>query len=134
MTTVPAGTAVVVKAETAGTYPVAQTTGAALGTDNSLVAATEAVTADGSQYVLAKVDDVVGFYQVNEGTTIAAGKGYLVLTGGSVKPFYGFDPDGTTGISGIFNDENAVIYNLAGQRVSKAVKGINIINGKKVLK
>ena len=39
-----------------------------------------------------------------------------------------------TGISGIVADENAVIYNLAGQRVSKAVKGINIINGKKVLK
>ncbi|MBR4130771.1 MAG: Ig-like domain-containing protein [Bacteroidaceae bacterium] len=135
VTTVPAGTAVVVKAEAAGTYPVAQTTGAALGTDNSLVAATEAVTADGSQYVLAKPEgEEVGFYQVNEGTTIAAGKGYLVITGGSVKPFYGFDPDGATGISGINIDENAVIYNLAGQRVSKAVKGINIINGKKVLK
>ena len=135
VTTVPAGTAVVVKAEAAGTYPVAQTTGAALGTDNSLVAATEAVTADGSQYVLAKPEgEEVGFYQVNEGTTIAAGKGYLVITGGSVKPFYGFDPNGATGISGINIDENAVIYNLAGQRVSKAVKGINIINGKKVLK
>jgi hypothetical protein len=29
--------------------------------------------------------------------------------------------------------ENAVIYNLNGQRVEKAQKGINIVNGKKVI-
>ena len=29
--------------------------------------------------------------------------------------------------------ENAVIYNLNGQRIDKAQKGINIVNGKKVI-
>jgi hypothetical protein len=51
----------------------------------------------------------------------------------AVKPFYPFG-DESTGISGILADENARIYNLAGQRVSRTVKGVNIINGKKVLK
>lgn len=131
VTTVPAGTAVVVKAAEAGTYKVALTTDATLGTTNELVAATEDVTADGTQYVLAKVDDVVGFYKATG--TIAAGKGYLVVSS-PVKGFYGFEEDDATAISRIAADENAIIYNLAGQRVSKAVKGINIINGKKVLK
>lgn len=133
VTTVPAGTAVVVKAEAAGTYVVNETTDAVLGATNELLAATVDVVADGTQYVLAKVDDVVGFYKVNTGSTIAAGKGYMVFET-AVKPFYAFGEDDATGISGIVADENAVIYNLAGQRVSKAVKGINIINGKKVLK
>jgi hypothetical protein len=31
------------------------------------------------------------------------------------------------------NLENAVIYNLNGQRIEKAQKGINIVNGKKVI-
>lgn len=42
---------------------------------------------------------------------------------------------GTTGISNAIvssNVENGVIYNLAGQRLSKLTKGINIVNGKKI--
>lgn len=42
--------------------------------------------------------------------------------------------DVVTGIEGIAADaENAVIYNLSGQRVSKDYKGVVIINGKKVV-
>lgn len=41
--------------------------------------------------------------------------------------------NGTTAISNVTTNNNStVIYNLAGQRVSKMSKGINIINGKKV--
>ena len=40
---------------------------------------------------------------------------------------------GGTGINGInAADSNAPIYNVAGQRVSKAQKGVFIQNGKKV--
>lgn len=42
-----------------------------------------------------------------------------------------FDEDAIKGIEA--NTENGVIYNLAGQRLSKPVKGINIINGRKVV-
>ena len=132
VTTVPAGTAVVVKAEE-GTYYVPKTTDAVLSATNELIAATTDVTADGTQYVLAN-KDAVGFYKVIAGTTIAAGKGYLVLES-AVKPFYPFAEDDATGINGVdIAEENALIYNVAGQRMNKAQKGINIINGKKILK
>ena len=40
-----------------------------------------------------------------------------------------------TGIEGIFagNGEEVIIYNVAGQRISKLQKGVNIVNGHKVL-
>lgn len=43
--------------------------------------------------------------------------------------------DGGTGINAVESQaENAVIYNIAGQRIQKFQKGINIVGGKKVLK
>ena len=133
VTKVPAGTAVVVKAEAAGTYAAPKTSDAVLGTANELIAATSPVVADGTQYILAKKDNV-GFYRAIAGSTIAAGKGYMVFSA-PVKEFYGFDPDGATGINNVdFAGENAPIYNIAGQRLNKMQKGINIIGSKKVLK
>ena len=133
VTTVPAGTAVVVKADAAGTYNVNTTTGASLGATNELIAATADVTADGTQYILAKQDDEVGFAQATTGT-IAAGKGYLKFTT-AVKAFYPFAGNDATGISGIEAiNGDAPIYNVAGQRLGKMQKGINIVGGKKVLK
>ena len=43
--------------------------------------------------------------------------------------------DGVTGIGQATNDANAprVIYSIDGRRLSQPVKGINIINGRKVL-
>lgn len=40
--------------------------------------------------------------------------------------------DVITGVSSLVEEEVA-IYNLAGQRLSKMQKGINIINGKKII-
>ena len=133
VTTVPAGTAVVVGNEE-GTYTVPATTGAALGTKNDLKAATTEVKADGSQYILAKQEEDVGFYKATSGT-IAAGKGYLVISGDAgVKGFYPFAADDATGINNVdFAGENAPVYNLAGQRIQKIQKGINIVGGKKVM-
>lgn len=90
-----------------------------------------------------------GFYRftVNEGTgrTIQAGKAYLRIRSSdlaqmpsSVKGFsIVFNDDEPTGIAdmegGIEKIENIEIYNLAGQRLNKMQKGINIVNGKKVL-
>ena len=59
--------------------------------------------------------------------------------GSGVKAFY-FEGDDATGIENVNSALDAnhnfdgAIYNLAGQRISKMQKGINIINGKKVLK
>lgn len=133
---IPAGEAVVLKAEE-GTYTFNATARAAeLGTDNDLQSSTEEVTADGTQYILAEVDGVAGFAKAAPDSKIPAGKGFLSIEGSSVKAFYPFGED-ATGISQIANGqatENAVIYNLAGQRISKVQKGISIVGGKKILK
>ena len=101
---------------------------------NDLNGVAEPIVADGTQYVLAKKNDKVGFYKATSGT-IAAGKAYI-QSPSNVKAFY-FDFAGdATGIAEIENGKLKVessIFNLAGQRVNKMQKGINIVNGKKVL-
>ncbi len=137
VTTVPAGEAVVVKADVAGTYVISSTTGASLGTENDLIAATSEVTANGTHYILAKQDETVGFAKATPDTKIPAGKGYLIISNeATVKGFYPFDADDATSINEELRmkNEEFSIYNVAGQRISKMQKGINIVGGKKVLK
>jgi hypothetical protein len=136
VTTVPAGTAVVVKAEAAGTYTVPATTDAVNNEANELVAS-DGVSADGTQYILAKVDGKAGFAKATPATTIPAGKGYIVIAAGSeVKAFYPFEGEDATGIESLtpaLSEGEGAIYNVAGQKMSKLQKGINIVNGRKVL-
>lgn len=103
-------------------------------TDNLLVASSTDVIADGSQYVLAMPSgSPVGFYRANPSTTIYAGKGYLSIPLPPPAKFLGFTFD-TTGIDKVnASTENNVIFNLNGQKISAPVKGVNIINGKKVV-
>lgn len=136
VTKVPAGSAVIMKGK-AGSYKLPYTTGVSALSGNELKAAVADVVADGTQYVLADGAEGIGFYQVKAGSTIAAGKGYLEISAANgVKSFYGFEGGDATGISDIDAniDANAVIYNLSGQRIQKVQKGINIVNGKKILK
>lgn len=77
------------------------------------------------------------FLKVNPGT-VKAGKALLpasvVDNAGNVRTLSLVFVDPTTGIAETktMTNEDA-IYNLAGQRISKAQRGINIIGGKKVL-
>ena len=53
-----------------------------------------------------------------------------------MKAFY-FDDDDATGIEMADSQSsmlNAPIYNMAGQRLQKMQKGINIVGGKKILR
>ena len=115
----------------AGYYMFAPTTGVEEAAANDLLGAAEDIEAEG-KYILAKPEgEPVGFYQASTGT-IKAGKAYLELTSG-VKAYL-FGGDGATGINAVeAQNENGAIYNVAGQRLSKMQKGINIVNGKKVL-
>jgi len=137
---IPQGEAVVLKNTGSYTsYTFTPTTSPVdLGTDNDLLASDGSVTgAPGNIYALAKKNGEVGFYLVNSDVTVPAGKGYLVIgSGSSVKAFYGFDEDDATAIEMVNGQSSMVneIYNLAGQRLNKVQKGINIINGKKTLK
>ena len=85
-------------------------------------------------YVLQNIDSVVGFYLVGEDQpTVGAFRAYLNAPASGIK-VYTFG-DGSTGINNLnVNDSlNETIYNLAGQRLMKVQKGINIIN-KKIIK
>ena len=87
-------------------------------------------------YVLQDVDETVGFYQVASGKqpTVGANRCYLTVSS-DIKAFF-FTEEDATGIKNIddLENNNGVIYNLAGQRINKMQKGVNIINGKKILK
>ena len=63
-------------------------------------------------------------------------KAYLPVAEGDAAPaMFSFGRgEGTTGIEQIVNNENVVIYDLAGRRVQKMEKGIYIVNGKKVIR
>ena len=128
---VPAGSAVVLKGNLFAT--VAKTATSDM-TGNAFVPST-GITADGTQYILANKGGVVGFYKAGTGTTIAAGKAYISSSAG-VKAFY-FEGDDATGIDSLtptLSEGEGAIYNVAGQRLQKMQKGINIVNGKKILK
>ena len=128
--TIPAWEPVILKG-VAGIYSFTPAADADNIADNVLKGASEDIQANG-QYILAQPEgEDVGFYKATTGT-IKAGKAYLESASG-VKAFY-FAGDEATGIAEVENAvENRVIYNLAGQRLQKMQKGINIVNGKKIL-
>lgn len=127
--TIPANKAVVLKGGE-GTYYFPKIE-LADGIDTDLNPSATDVTADGSQYILAKDNGIIGFYKATPGTTIAAGKAYLEISDTSVKAIT-FEE--VTAIDAVATtDAKAAIYNLRGQRVSADYKGIVIKNGKKYL-
>ncbi len=124
---------VVLKGE-AGFYMFFPTTDATKAAANDLKGTAEGIEADGNMYILAQpAGEEVAFYRATPGTTITRGKAYLEDVSG-VKAFI-FDEDGATGIAEVETAvENGAIYNVAGQRLQKMQKGINIVGNKKVLK
>ena len=135
--TIPTKTAVVLKGAPK-TYVYNIVAEASPITDNVLKGTLEPIEATG-KYVLAKpAGEEVGFYLANTGN-IAACKAYLEINS-EIKGFvFKFDDD-ATGIDDISDYNNAknlneskAIYNLAGQRLNKMQKGINIVNGKKIM-
>lgn len=135
LTQVPANTAVVVKGAQ-GDYSFeanAENTYAPL-TNNLLKYSDTDITADGSQYALLKpAGKPVGFYKGTSGTILKAGKAYLEVSGSPAK-FFGFDEE-ATGINSVKENQNVSneVYNLNGQKLSAPVKGVNIVNGRKVI-
>lgn len=129
---IPAQTAVILKGAP-GIYSLIPGFGAAKIEGNVLKGSAEDTEAAG-KYVLAKPENAeVGFYLANAGT-IKAGKAYLELPSTEVKAFY-FGGENETAIVSPLGEtkEGVAIYNIAGQRISKLQKGVNIVSGHKVL-
>lgn len=131
---VPAGGAVLVKGTANTTYTLTPAT-----TEGDATFATDlqtgATKADGTQYGFTSKSGTPAFAQVVSGQDIPAKKGYIVLSGASAAKYSICFGDEATGIQTIeaASAANAAMYNLAGQRVDKAYKGIVIVNGKKYL-
>jgi len=90
-------------------------------------------------YILNKVNNVVGFYKA-AGQKVAKNRAYIQVESASfAKDFIsmpGFD-DSTTGVTEVNGSGlmvNGPVYDLQGRRVEKPGKGLYIVNGKKVLK
>ena len=126
---VPANTGVLLKGNT-GNYVVPTTTGAT-GT-SALIGVTEDTQLDAGIYVLMNSSEGVGFYKTTNQFTVGANTAYLPAQA-SAREFIAIDGE-ATGISAVnAEQQGAEVYNLNGQRVSKAQKGLYIQNGKKVI-
>ena len=110
--------------------------------DNEMVGVTEATplsTANGV-YLLSrnKTNNKTAFRLLETDYTLGANKAYLKPASVSYsRLMIDIDDNVETGIDAVNGQEDAarpkVIYNLAGQRMSRTTKGINIVNGKLVL-
>ena len=134
MGVVPAGKAVLVKGTASKAYTLTPATTEGDATFATALQ-TGATKADGTQYGFTSKSGTPAFAQVKSGQDIPAKKGYIVLKGASAAKYSICFDDEATGIQTIeaASAANATMYNLAGQRVDKAYKGIVIVNGKKYL-
>jgi len=137
--TVAANTGLVIKGETAN-IPVVATGDAQAG--NLLFAldgsySTLNAAASGTNYVLSVQDDKAVFAPIGAtGAPVTAGHAALfVPEASSAKLRLVFADELANGINGVtaVSNADAAIYNLSGQRVNAAYKGIVIKNGKKYL-
>jgi len=138
---VPAHTPVIVQIPQAMELPASGIFVKGTPTVGLLTGVYEDMPAPVGSYVMQIIDEKVGFYQVAQGEqpTVGANRCYLTAPDSNVKAFF-FNAEDATGInSATLNDKGQMIndnaiYNLAGQRIGRMQKGINIVNGKKILK
>ena len=154
---VPANTGIVVKGN-AGTYTVPYGAGE-LFVANMLVGVTDntvlnKVDGEYTNYILANKNSNLGFYAVEDGSTLSANKAYLPLLTASLpinagarqmKLVFDDDEDITTNIKSSINDgeANEIYYDLQGRRVVNPTSGLYVVrsfqgrlqgkNGKKVI-
>lgn len=130
---VAAGTGILLKGEANATVTLELAdSGDDISETNKLEGITEATEVAADTYFGLKGNE---FVKVNAGT-IAAGKAVLPASLAAGVKSFTFNFNGVpTGVNGFetVDAENARIFNLAGQRLSAPQKGLNIVNGKKVL-
>lgn len=155
---VPANTGVMVSATAGGNYTVDIETDpellelavSVLGEDNCLrPSGAEGITADAmtaadadcTYYRLTMHNGTqIGFwYGAEDGAafSLAANKAYLAVpnnsAGSNLRLWFGGD-ETLTGIEAVETATDSAIYNLQGQRIQRLQQGVNIINGRKVIR
>ncbi|UKK51363.1 leucine-rich repeat protein [Prevotella sp. E13-17] len=143
---IPAGTGLYLKGEAGVTYKIPYSTSQAYYVNMlkaNLTASSIAKTSgDMSNFLLNKVDGEYKFCAPSATATLGAQKAYLQVPTSFMSGLeearaisIAFEDDGTTNISDfeLFTNSNEHLYNLKGQRVEKAGRGLYIKNGKKVV-
>ena len=135
-----AGQAVVLKATAGGALDMELTSSASTGdfSGNELKGTSVEITgAAGNIYVLnAIAGKGAGFYKLKTEGTIGANKAYLTYDGVGAPEYFGFGE--TTSLSEELRAKSeefatAPVYDLQGRRISQPVKGLYIVNGKKIV-
>ena len=134
----PAGAGVLLFGDASAEVTLTPTTGAAALSGNDLKGTT---LADGTLADKGSNDYYVlsgNTFKKFTGTTFSANKAYFEVASGVVqaRAFSIVFGDESTGISQIETETKSMdgsVYSLSGQRVSQPVKGLYIVNGKKVL-
>ena len=130
---VPAGEGMLIKAAE-GRYYIPVAAGTPADIDNALVGVTTATEVEAGTFVLLKSDLGVGFHKTTSAFTVGANTAYLPASVvNEARTFIGFED--ATAIEGVAatKENGAEVYNLQGQRVTKAQKGLYIVNGKKMV-
>lgn len=138
-----AGEGVVLKGDE-GTYTFVAAEGSVSATaGNQMVGVTEdtELTEANNAYMLTrkKDDGSIAFRLLKTNYTLEANRAYLKVDGSANtrELIHALWDDNATGIYDLSEKEeteNGAIYNLAGQKLMRTQKGINIINGKLVIK
>lgn len=140
VTKVPANTGLILKG-TAGsenTYPLETTDEATDDVSENMLTSNTTdvyeVTTD-NVYVLSNLDDGrPGFYLANQGIHVGKYKSYLVLSTNLARKGLLFDETPTSISQVETSGQNSdLYYDLQGRRVKNPVKGIYVVNGKKIV-
>lgn len=134
--TIPAHTAVLTSAdleENMEIYHFGIATNGSAST-GMLVGTYEDTYAPAGSYILQNQSGKVGFYHVATSHTVYANRCWLVAPDSNVKAFI-IRTDETEGINAqTIENRQQTIFNLQGQRINNVLKGVNIVNGKKVIR
>ncbi|MBQ7509652.1 MAG: chitobiase/beta-hexosaminidase C-terminal domain-containing protein [Prevotella sp.] len=138
--TVPANTGLLLQGdEGTASIPVVASSSTVV-TANKLVGVTANTTIDAEAgYVLMNdATNGLGFYKNTNAFTVGANTAYLPadFDGSSARAFFslfGGEGTGIAEIEKLINVENNDVYSLSGQRITQPMKGLYIVNGKKVV-
>lgn len=127
------GTGLLIKANAGDvTIPVVAE-GAHTINDNKLVGVTTSETVPAGSFVLMNESAGVGFYKAENDFTVSANTAYIAALPSGARNFIAIDGEATAIKAIESKQQSGEIYNLAGQRVKNAQKGLYIIGGKKVV-
>ena len=143
--TVPANTGILLKGNANTEYQIATATTSTTVEGNDFLATdgTSVVTSDETNFifVMKKNQETLTFSKYVGTAALPVNKAYLVVPaanfdGGNARLSFTFEEGEATGIAtaeGASRMNDGAVYNLQGQKVEKAQKGLYIVNGKKVV-